>query len=181
MKLCRKKLHEYKPGGCEECKHTRKRNWKKNNPEKVAVHSQTNYIKNKEKRRLAHLLYYEKNKHKIAERNRLPEVKAKRTEYTRKYNAKRKFIRIEKTYGLTEELYQGMLESQNNVCAICQNPETAKDPRSNKVKDLAIDHDHITNKVRGLLCGKCNHAFGLVKESIRTLENMIAYAKKHKP
>jgi hypothetical protein len=43
---------------------------------------------------------------------------------------------------------------------------------------LAIDHDHITNEVRGLLCRDCNVMLGLVKDNTETLKNAIQYLQK---
>lgn len=56
---------------------------------------------------------------------------------------------IEKTYGLTPEQYDELLKRQGGKCAICR-----ARPKS---KRLAVDHDHGTGEVRGLLCSRCNH------------------------
>lgn len=56
---------------------------------------------------------------------------------------------VAKTYGLTAEQYDMLLAAQGGRCAICR----AK-PKS---KRLAVDHDHRTGAVRGLLCSRCNH------------------------
>lgn len=56
---------------------------------------------------------------------------------------------IEKTYGLTPDQYDALLKRQGGKCAICR----AK-PKS---KRLAVDHDHQTGEVLGLLCSRCNH------------------------
>lgn len=56
---------------------------------------------------------------------------------------------IEKTYGLTAEGYAELLKAQGGKCAICRNKPGKK--------RLAVDHDHKTGAVRGLLCGRCNH------------------------
>lgn len=55
---------------------------------------------------------------------------------------------LRRKYGLTPEQYQEMLDSQNGVCAICETPPTDK--------RLAVDHDHDTGAIRGLLCKNCN-------------------------
>ena len=55
-------------------------------------------------------------------------------------------------YGITLEQYHELLKIQNNVCAICLKPD--------KSKNLAVDHCHQSNKIRGLLCSKCNRALG---------------------
>lgn len=56
---------------------------------------------------------------------------------------------IAKTYGLGGDDYDGLLERQGGRCAICR-----ARPRS---KRLAVDHNHATGAVRGLLCSRCNH------------------------
>lgn len=81
-------------------------------------------------------------------------------------------------YGITPEEYDTILKEQNNVCAICKNPETAKEHRTGNVRKLAIDHCHTTNKVRGLLCASCNQGLGKFKDSINLLENAIKYIKE---
>lgn len=56
---------------------------------------------------------------------------------------------IERTYGLTAEEYDALLVQQGGRCAICRSR-----PKS---KRLAVDHNHKTGEVRGLLCSRCNH------------------------
>lgn len=54
-------------------------------------------------------------------------------------------------YGITAADYFAMLSAQGGNCALCLLPPETK-------RRLAVDHDHITGKVRGLLCTKCNSA-----------------------
>lgn len=56
---------------------------------------------------------------------------------------------IAKTYGLTPDEYSALLAAQGGKCAICR-----ARPKS---KRLAVDHDHKSGAVRGLLCSRCNH------------------------
>lgn len=56
---------------------------------------------------------------------------------------------VAKTYGLTADDYERLLRAQGGRCAICR-----ARPKS---KRLAVDHDHKTGAVRGLLCSRCNH------------------------
>lgn len=44
---------------------------------------------------------------------------------------------------------------------------------------LSIDHNHETNKVRGVLCSYCNPALGLLKEDISIMNKLISYTEKH--
>jgi hypothetical protein len=57
---------------------------------------------------------------------------------------------LQRTYGITTAEYEAILEHQGGVCAICRKPP--------KKKRLAVDHDHRTSLVRGLLCTPgCNY------------------------
>ena len=57
-------------------------------------------------------------------------------------------------YGLTKDDYNNMLAEQQGGCALC----------SKKNETLVIDHDHKTNKVRGLVCRRCNLSLSLIDE-----------------
>lgn len=58
---------------------------------------------------------------------------------------------LQRTFGITEAQRTQIEEFQEGRCAICGKRPRASQPR------LAIDHDHVTGLVRGLLCGRCNH------------------------
>jgi hypothetical protein len=75
--------------------------------------------------------------------------------------------------GLTSEDYDLMLLSQNHVCGICLQPESSK--RLGRVRKLAVDHDHTTNKIRGLLCQRCNVLLGLFRDSPENLTRAANY------
>jgi hypothetical protein len=77
--------------------------------------------------------------------------------------------------------YNEMLSNQRGVCLICQRPERNFDKRTGKLKSLAVDHDHKTGQVRGLLCETCNKAFGLLEENIYILRRMRNYKIKNTP
>lgn len=63
----------------------------------------------------------------------------------------------------SEELYS-LIEKSNNMCMICS-----------KEEKLYIDHNHDTNKVRGLLCSKCNLGLGHFNDDIKILLQAIDY------
>lgn len=65
-------------------------------------------------------------------------------------------------YGLTPDQYDEMLARQDGLCATCRQPETARSP-SGGVLPLAVDHDHSTGQVRGLLCMRCNLLVGVLE------------------
>lgn len=59
--------------------------------------------------------------------------------------------RLKSVYGITLEQYNDLLLKQNNSCAICLRPADSFDI------NLAVDHDHKSMLIRGLLCTNCNH------------------------
>ena len=73
-----------------------------------------------------------------------------------------------KKFGLTEILFNELKKKQNNLCRICKKLNI-------RGRELAIDHDHKTGKVRGLLCTNCNLTLGLIKDDIEILNKMIVY------
>lgn len=75
--------------------------------------------------------------------------------------------------GLKPHQFQEMLAQQNGLCAICNNPETAK--LNGRVRELGVDHCHSTGRVRGLLCSRCNQAIGLFSDSTARLASAIDY------
>jgi hypothetical protein len=79
-------------------------------------------------------------------------------------------------YGITFDDYIVMLVSQNGVCAICGKSESAVNQYG--IKRLAVDHDHITKRVRGLLCSKCNRALVLLNDDIGRMLRAISYLSK---
>ena len=80
-------------------------------------------------------------------------------------------------YGIDLAKYQEMLLAQNGVCSICFKPETSV--VNGKIKPLAVDHCHDSEKIRGLLCARCNQAVGLFGEDVNVLSNAIDYLRKH--
>jgi hypothetical protein len=75
-------------------------------------------------------------------------------------------------YNLTEAQYQSMVEAQGGKCAICSKVPNGVGLNGKK---LHIDHCHITNKVRGLLCRECNHAIGALGDSADGVRRALTY------
>ncbi len=60
-----------------------------------------------------------------------------------------------------------MLSAQGGVCAICNQPPTKH--------RLAVDHDHASGRVRGLLHNTCNAALGALRDSVAVLDSAKSY------
>lgn len=62
-------------------------------------------------------------------------------------------------YGLDRTAFDLLFDAQAGRCAICQRPD----------RTLVIDHNHETGAVRGLLCGRCNSAIGMLGDDADTV------------
>jgi hypothetical protein len=84
-----------------------------------------------------------------------PEVKAKRVEYHTSPLGRNNYLK--RTYGITLEDFNEMLEMQAGLCAICCEPMKPG-------KGTHVEHDHTTKRVRGLTCAYCNLAVGFAEK-----------------
>ena len=80
-----------------------------------------------------------------------------------------------KKVGCDERLYQELYDLQEGKCAICKKDHSHKSKNGVKAK-LAVDHNHATGKIRGLLCGSCNRGLGYIGEE--NLAIALAYCQK---
>lgn len=95
-------------------------------------------------------------------RNRHPE--RVREGGARYYANNRHTIRLRRL-NLTPDQYDQILAAQSGRCAICQK----------KMRRPAIDHDHKTGAVRGLLCPGCNIGLGYFGDSAPGLRRALIY------
>lgn len=82
---------------------------------------------------------------------------------------------LRQRYGLTLDGYQEILKRQNGVCAICEGQPNG--PGADKGR-FHVDHCHRTGKVRGLLCGKCNTAIGLLDDDAKRAMRVARYIEE---
>ncbi len=78
--------------------------------------------------------------------------------------------RLRRQYGITTKEYQDIWEIQGGLCAVCKRPES-----ENNGKKLAVDHNHTTGNIRGLLCLACNTAIGSLKDSKELVKKAFEY------
>lgn len=82
-------------------------------------------------------------------------------------------LRHSKGIGLVE--YNALFEAQGGVCAICRRPEKRLANNGALRRHLAVDHDHDTARIRGLLCSTCNAGLGHFDEDPALLIAAAAY------
>lgn len=75
-------------------------------------------------------------------------------------------------YGISAEEVEGLLRKQGGVCSICQEvpSQVLKIP-------WHVDHDHVTGKVRGILCHSCNTGIGNLNDDPEILERALIYLR----
>jgi hypothetical protein len=96
-------------------------------------------------------------------KNELMKIWRKKNPY-KVLKAKRKAV-YKAQYGMTLEEVEIFKQVRDNKCDICKE----------SYKKMVIDHCHITGKVRGLLCDKCNRGIGLLKDSSEVCKKAAIY------
>jgi hypothetical protein len=138
------------------------RQWRLKNPEKAREHARRSREKNREKVLARQRIWREANRERSAQKSRTW------------YEANRDRVRARsrfKTFGVTAEQYQALLDRQGNRCAICRTTEPGKG------ECFAVDHDHATGLIRGLLCVHCNVGLGHFRDDTDLLELAVAYLR----
>ena len=103
--------------------------------------------------------YYKKN---------LEKIKKSRRRYYKEHPETRRAAQIKLKYNLSYEDWLKMWEKQDGKCVICGKS-------FNKPSNALVDHNHKTNKVRGLLCFKCNMAIGLLNDNPKLTTRVTEY------
>jgi hypothetical protein len=63
-----------------------------------------------------------------------------------------------------------MVAAQNGACKVCNEVPT---------ETLRVDHCHVTGRVRGLLCRKCNTGLGMLRDSVAIVASALEYLRCH--
>lgn len=126
------------------------------NPEKVKERSKQWIKDNPEKRKKITKYWREHNPEYNKQWRKDNPEKAKQYRQDNKEHLRKAHIKYK--YNLSYENWLKMWESQNGECAICGESFNAP-------SESCVDHNHKTDKVRGLLCNKCNVAIGLLNDN----------------
>jgi len=73
-------------------------------------------------------------------------------------------------YGLAAGDYGRLYAAQSGICAICQRA-------TGRTRRLSVDHDHLTGRVRGLLCRPCNDLLGHARDSEAFFLRVLTYLR----
>jgi hypothetical protein len=150
-------------GNYEKYKEYQKQYRLKNKDKKIS-YNEKYYINNKEKFRLSALKY-----------GRTKKGKEYKKEYFNKNKERIRNNTLKNKFSITLVQYNEMFEKQGGLCAICKQKQ---EQISLRYKNLAVDHNHKTGKIRGLLCSKCNKAIGLLNDDFSIVEAALNYLRE---
>jgi hypothetical protein len=109
--------------------------------------------------------YYKETRQQYYESNKEAYAKRSKNWYS---DESRKMRLREKKFGIN---FQSLIKNQNNKCGIC-------DISFTDYSNVHIDHDHTTNKVRGLLCKQHNRGLGFFNDNPELLIRAAEWVRK---
>lgn len=115
---------------------------------------------------ICRVCYYKEQNDNWKKRN--PEKVKKYKEKTNKKLLSKGYFKdycLRKNYGIGIETFNKLHKEQDGGCAICG--------KSNE--SLGVDHNHITGKIRGLLCKGCNLIIGIIEDRPELFLNINSY------
>lgn len=152
-------------GKCKPCAQEYRALQRERDPERYKAYALKWYRNNREQAARANAAWERRNRERKS-----------RTQRERRQRTGEKFEwDLQKRYGLSAGKYARLLSAQGGGCAICgvrSNPNGTR---------LAVDHCHITGRVRGILCRKCNTGVGQLGDKPQRLRAAVAYLEKSTP
>jgi len=156
---------------CKVCKSEVHFNYRQNNKEQIKIDKKEYYDKNINSIRRKAKKNYLKHRIKYSEQSK---------EFYKNHPEITKNQKLMRDFGITLEQYNTLAKEQNNVCRLCGKTESQIDSRKNTQRSLSVDHNHVTGKIRGLLCSTCNVGLGMFKDDTNLLHSAINYLNRNK-
>lgn len=161
----------------QDPEHVRKREWQQKirdaDPEAERERQRAWYAANRERVCAKKRAWREANKEKVQERQRNYYAKNRESILARRDPIAERDRHLRRTFGITLDEYKQMLAAQGGDCFICR----SSDPVS---ANFAVDHDHATGEIRGLLCDLCNKGLGHFRDSEESLIRALEYLRRHR-
>lgn len=141
--------------------------------EKRRVYARGWYARHKEELRLRYLTNREEKRAyaRAWYHNHMDRIRVYQYHYNHSEKGKQadKRGKLKKRYGLTRQGYESLCAAAGGCCAICRTEN------GNGTARLTVDHDHLTGRIRGLICGLCNSGLGFFREDQATMKAAIEY------
>ena len=153
--------------------------YKEKNKEQIKTYHKAYREKNKEKIKAKKKTYREKNRGKIRayqkawEEKNKENIRARKKIYRENNKDKMRNRDLKRNFGISLHEYDLMLTEQKGKCACCGTHQ------NELTRNLAVDHDHDTGLIRGLLCHICNTGIGKLGDNIEGLMRALNYLEKH--
>ena len=93
------------------------------------------------------------------------------------FSERNRLRQLFRLYGLEPEQAHTLFDAFYHRCAICGQVETAVS-RTGRPKSIAVDHDHDTGRIRGVLCDRCNRALGYLRDNPDLLRRAADYLER---
>jgi hypothetical protein len=130
--------------------------------DRISKRMKTYYAANAGELKAKSIKYHRANRDRVLLRQK---------EYYMTHREQAKECDLKRKYGLTLAAFRALLERQDNACASCGTKTPGK-------KGWAVDHDHVSGFVRGILCARCNTGIGLLGDNLQGLLRAVAYLEK---
>lgn len=118
--------------------------------------------------------HYARNREAMRYRDKAPERRKASREWAKKNPKMVRNNSLRSCYGITLDDYTRMHEDQDGRCTICHKTSEQEG------RALAVDHCHVTKKVRSLLCTSCNTTIGKEENNPGIFRRMLSYIEEHK-
>lgn len=151
---------------CSNCRKARSKKWRLDNLERAREVARNNRKNNPEPYRARAKAWYLANKSAA-----LAASAARRKNKPKQVKSEK----LKASFGITLEQYEAIAAEQNHACAICGTPQ------AEQRRKMAVDHDHLTGRVRRLLCVNCNLGLGNFKDNPSILTEALKYLHEHNP
>ncbi len=129
--------------------------------------------KDPEARAAFHRGYYRRNREKYLARAKRQRAEPGHAEHI---EPSKRRSHLMTRYGITDDQYHQRLARQGYKCLIC-NATTSGNGNSHY---FDVDHDHVTGKIRGLLCRRCNVTAGVLENNVERIKSLTRYIQFHK-
>lgn len=80
---------------------------------------------------------------------------------------------FERRQGVPREYKIELMEAQGGKCASC------REPFNDSYQGAHLDHNHDTGEIRGVLCGQCNLALGLLMDNVERIAGLLRYRNSY--
>jgi hypothetical protein len=152
---------------CKDCQRAKSKAWREANADKHKASVKAWRKANRERARAYDKAWLAKNPDKQREY-----LERYRTKNPEQYERVQRSGHLRRTYGLTIEDYDAMLDAQGGVCALCGAEPSPK-------RRLCVDHCHSTGAIRQLLCQRCNRTLGLFDDDPGWFTRAAEYLERH--